>query len=135
MIRAVIDTNVLISALFWGGAPRRVVDLAASGRFRALTSLELLAELEDVLAEDFGVPQERLDLIVRDVLSYAEVVTVTEEAVPVIVRDLSDVKVIACALAGHADRIITGDTDLLAVSEVDDVRIVTVRGFLESHAW
>ena len=49
MIRAVIDTNVLISALFWGGAPRRVVDLASSGRFRALTSLELLAELEDVL--------------------------------------------------------------------------------------
>ena len=71
----------------------------------------------------------------RDVLGYAEVITVAEEAVPVVVRDLSDVKVIACALAGRADRIITGDMDLLAIGEVGGVRVVTVRGFLESHAW
>jgi predicted nucleic acid-binding protein len=65
-MRAVVDTNVFISGLFWGGRPRRVMDLAAGGRFQALTSAELLLELEDVLTEDFEVPQERVDLVLRD---------------------------------------------------------------------
>jgi putative PIN family toxin of toxin-antitoxin system len=134
VIRAVIDTNVYISALFGGGAPRRVVDLAAAGRFQALTSPELLTELEDVLADDFGVPQERLDLVVRDVLSYAVVVTPDEET-PSVVRDPADAKVIACALAGGADFIVTGDADLLTLGEVERVRVVTVRRFLSSRRW
>jgi len=134
MIRAVIDTNVLISALFWAGAPRRVVDLAAAGRFQALTSPEMMAELEEVLAEDFALPPDRLELVIREVLSYAELVTPTEE-VDVPVRDLADLKVIACALAGGADYIITGDGDLLELNEVQGVHITTVKRFLEAHAW
>ena len=131
-MRAVLDTNVLISALFWGGTPRQVVDLAASGRFQAVTSPELLAELTAVLAEDFDVPQDKLDLVLRDVLSYAEVVAVLEEpAIPV--RDLADVKVLACALAGRADCIVTGDRDLLALPPLPEVRILTPRAFLDAE--
>jgi len=129
-MRAVLDTNVIISALFWGGGPRRVVDLAASGRFQAITSPELLAELEDVLAEDFEVPQERVELILRDVLSWAEVAGPTEQVV-LPVRDLADVKVVACAVAGRADCIVTGDRDLLSLGEVQGIRMMTVRAFLD----
>lgn len=133
-MRAVIDTNVLISALFWGGQPRRVVDLAAAGRFQAVTSPELLVELEGVLAGDFGVPQDRVDLVLRDILSYAEVVAPTQE-LAVAVRDPSDIKVIACAVAGRADFIVTGDRDLLALGEPQGIRFVAVREFLKVHSW
>jgi putative PIN family toxin of toxin-antitoxin system len=131
-MRAVIDTNIIVSALFWGGRPRRVVDLAAAGRFHALTSAELLVELEDVLADDFAVPQERIDLILRDVLSYAEVVAPVED-VDAPVRDLADLKVIACAVGGRADAIVTGDADLLSLGRVLDIRILGVAAFLEER--
>jgi len=133
-MRAVIDTNVLISALFWGGAPRRVVDLAANGRFQAITSPDMLAELEDVLAGDFAVPQERLDSVLRDILSYAEVV-VAEAEVDVEVRDAADVKVIACALAGRADCIVTGDMDLLDLGSVRGIHVLSVRQFVDRCPW
>jgi putative PIN family toxin of toxin-antitoxin system len=135
-MRVVIDTNVLISALFWGGRPRRVVDLAAAGLFQALKSPELLAEIEDVLIEDFGLPPQRLDLILRDILSYAELITPPPE-LDVDVRDPADVKVLACAVAGGADCIVTGDKDLLVLERISgcspghDVEILTVRAFLQ----
>ena len=129
-MRAVLDTNVIISALFWGGLPRRVVDLAISGGFQAVTSPELLWELEAVLAEDFEVPQDRVELAVRDMLSYAEVVVPVGE-IEVAVRDRGDLRVIACAVAGRADYVITGDRDLLSLKQVAGVRFLTVRAFLE----
>ena len=122
-MRAVVDTNVLISGLFWGGRPRRVTDLAASGRFQALTSVELLLELEVVLTEDFGVPQEQVDRSLRDVLSYAEMIVPGEE-VSIPVRDAGDVKVIACAIAGGADCIVTGDQDLLSLGDIHGISVV-----------
>ena len=133
-MRAVLDTNVIISALFWGGRPRRVVDLAAAGRVQAITSGELLVELERVLAEDFAVPQERIELVLRDILSYAEVIVPAAE-VEAPIRDLADVDVLCCAVGGGADYIITGDGDLLALGQVGEVRIVGVSAFLEAHDW
>lgn len=134
MIRALPDTNVLISALFWGGLPRRVVDLAVAGRFQAITSPELINEFEEVLAEDFHLPQELLGLILRDTISYCEVVT-PEAEVEVPIRDPADVKVLSCAISGRADFIITGDKDLLALKQLHSIRILTAREFLEAHAW
>lgn len=130
-MRAVIDTNVLLSALFWGRGPRRVVDLAVAGGFQAVTSVEILAELEEVLAEDFGVAQEQLDLVLRDVLSYAEVVE-PQAGTAIPLRDPGDVRVVACAIGGRADFIITGDRELLRLEKVNGVRVVSVRGFLDS---
>ena len=131
-MRAVVDTNVFISGLFWGGRPRRVMDLAAAGRFHALTSAELLLELEDVLTEDFEVPQERVDLVLRDVLSYAEMIVPGGEP-SIAVRDVDDVKVIACAIAGRADCIITGDRDLLSLGDVQGISVLTPEQFLRER--
>ena len=132
-MRVVLDTNALISALLWRGAPRRVVDLAIAGRFQALTSPELLTEFEAVLAEGFGLPQDKVELALRDVLSYAEVVVLLEEP-EIQVRDAADATALACALAGRADTLVTGDQDLLSLGTVRDIRILTVRTFLEERA-
>jgi len=133
-MRVVLDTNVLISALFWGGPPRRIVDLAAAGHCQAVTCPELVAELEAVLTEDFAVPQDKLDLVLRDILSYAEVVTAAEKP-ELPLRDLADVKVIACAIAGRADCIVTGDQDLLSLGSIAGIRVLTVRDFLDLRHW
>lgn len=131
-MRVVVDTNVFITGLFWGGRPRRVMDPAAAGRFQALTSVELLLELEDVLTEDFDVPQEQVDLVLRDVLSYAEMIVPGEET-DIAVRDAGDVKVIARAIAGGADCIVTGDQDLLSLGEVEGIGVLTPEEFLREH--
>jgi putative PIN family toxin of toxin-antitoxin system len=139
-MRAVIDTNVFISALFWSGRPRQVVDLAALGGFQAITSAELLAELQDVLANDFDVPPERLDLILRDILAYAEVVLLTHDPEPQpqvlasverVLRDPDDLEVISAALSGGAQCIVTGDRDLLALQEVAGIVVVPPAQFLD----
>lgn len=54
MIRAVLDSNVLISSLFWKGLPRHIVDLAIAQHFEAITSPDILSEIESVLYEDFS---------------------------------------------------------------------------------
>lgn len=128
-MKAVLDTNVIISALFWGGAPRRVVDLAAERRFQAVTCPELLHELAAVLSDDFGVPRERVEMAVRDVVSYSEVTIIASPAAAPL-GDPKDYSVVACAIAAGADFIITGDHDLLSLKETQGVRVVSPRTFL-----
>jgi len=130
-MRVVLDTNVLISGLFWRGAPRAVLDAAASGRFQAVTSPSLLAELEEVLREDFEMPGPQRAEALSFVLSFAELVADGGE-VPVEVRDPGDEKVIACAVEGRVDAIVTGDTDLLVLGTAGGIRVLTVRAFLDS---
>lgn len=129
MLRAVLDTNVLVSSLFFGGNPRRVVDMANAGRFQAVTSIPLLAELEMVLAEDFQMPFERLEETIRDVLSFVEIAPELPQF-HAEVRDLKDVKVLACASAGEADCIVTGDRDLLSLGKWEGVAILPPVQFL-----
>ncbi len=131
-MRVVIDTNVLISALFWGGRPRQVVDLAVTGEIQAITSPELLAEFEEVLTEDFLLPREKVESAVRDVLSYSEVIASLAET-PGDLRDPDDEKVAACALAGNADYVVTGDKDLLSHRTLSGIMVLSVRKFLEVH--
>jgi len=130
VIRVVLDTNILISALFFGGTPRNVVDLAASGRFQALTSVPLLAELEAVLAENFGLPYERVDQAITDVLSFAMIAPELPE-LDADIRDPKDVKVLACGVAGEADHIVTGDQDLFSLNGWQGISILTPDAFLQ----
>ena len=69
----------------------------------------------------------------RDVLSFSEVIAPVV-AIETPVRDRADAKVIACAVAGRADFIITGDRGLLALGEVHGIRVATVLAFLHAQS-
>ena len=131
MLKAVLDTNVLISSLFWKGPSRHIVDLAIANKIKSITSTEILEEVEAVLYEDFPqVPYDKIEGIIRDILSYSQLIIPQQVTVKKL-RDLKDTKVIACAVSVKADYIVTGDKDLLVLKKYEGIRISTPQAFLD----
>jgi len=127
-MRLVLDTNVVFSALLWRGKPYQLLE-AVSQRpdLHLFSSPVLLEELAEVLARPMAA--KRLALIgtnANAVLAlYRTVVEVVEPTlVPRVVRDADDDQVIAAALAAHADLIVSGDEDLLAIGSYQGIRII-----------
>ncbi len=134
-MRVVADTNVLVSGLIWPGAPASFLDAATRRAFHLLTSDELLAELEEVLARPHLETRLRArGRTVAEVMGeqrvLATIVTPAEIAPPAELRDLKDLPVLRGAVGGQAQTIVTGDKDLLTLKEFQGVIIVTPRIFL-----
>jgi putative PIN family toxin of toxin-antitoxin system len=129
--RVVIDTNVLVSALLFGGQPGKLRDWWVGGRLVPLVSKETFAEFGKVLAyPKFRLSPAEIAMIVEEeLLPYAEVVDVAEDAAGVC-RDSHDDKFLALAAAGKASYLVTGDRDLLALQTFGNTQIVTVRDIL-----
>jgi putative PIN family toxin of toxin-antitoxin system len=131
MTKVLFDTNVLISALFWKGPAREVVDMAIAGKIGAFTSLEILEELKDVLCDSFNVSDERVEEIVKDILSYSHLVSADKLLIKNLC-DHKDNKIIAAAAAAKVKYLVTGDKDLLVLKVYKDIDIVTLREFLDN---
>lgn len=133
----VLDTNTVISGLFWKGASRQVLDLARSGVFVLFTSPDLLAELGEVLErQTFSSRLAQANLSVEElVLGYASLaVTVRPRKItPVVKADPDDDKVLACAKTAKAEIIVSGDSHLLDLQEYEGIKIVTVNQLLERY--
>jgi len=120
----VIDTNVLISSIFWEhGNPHRVVGKASERKIENHTSLDMLKELQKVLKMDFNQPDEAVQRQTALVISYSEIVY-PKEKVNVVKEDPKDNMVLECAIACKADYIITGDKHLLKLKEFRSIKIV-----------
>lgn len=131
MIRAVLDTNVLVSALLFTGAPSRLVSAWQAARFRPVISAEILEEYLRVLAySKFGLTEADIHgLIEGEVLPFVETVHV-KRPVPKPIRDPDDAKFIQCALEAEVRWLVSGDADLLDLHQVESVEIVSVTAFL-----
>ena len=130
MFRALIDTNVIISSLFWKGSPRKVIDAAIHFQFEALTSLFILQELEHVLLRvPFSVPPIRMQQILRDVLSYTTLIYERKLEKNIKIRDPYDQRILAAALGCDAQFLITGDKDLLSLKTTQALTILTPTDF------
>jgi putative PIN family toxin of toxin-antitoxin system len=131
----VLDTNTVISGLFWKGAPRQVLDLARSGTFTLFTSPNLLAELADVLGrKKFSARLEQANTSVDElVFGYAALAkTVRPNKIEAVIKaDPDDDKVLACAKTANAEIITSGDSHLLDLREYDGIKIMTVNQLLE----
>ncbi len=135
-VRAVLDTNVLISGLIAvKGIPRRILDAWLEGRYTLVISLYLIEELTFVLsypriAQRLSLSDEELAVILAALLTKAEV-TPGKLRLPGVTRDPKDDAVVACAKEGRADYIVSGDQDLLVLGEYEGIQIVTPRQFWE----
>jgi putative PIN family toxin of toxin-antitoxin system len=123
-MRLVLDTNVVISALVFGGEPRRVWESVVVRKSAIGVSSDLLiGELLGVLAEKFDFTPERLAQVRNIVETNFEMVA-PRHIKAVIQDDPDDDVVLATALEGRADMVISGDHHLLAVGQYQGIPIV-----------
>jgi putative PIN family toxin of toxin-antitoxin system len=129
-VRAVLDTNILISAfVFPGGAPETVYRGALAGRYELVTSPSLLAELGRVLGDKFGWEPSVAEAAVTQVARVGTVVR-PRERLAVIADDPADDRVLEAATEGGAEVIVSGDRHLLRLSEWRGVEIVRAAAFV-----
>lgn len=130
-MRLVLDTNVVVSALLWGGLPYRLLQQAVDGDVELFTSPELVAELGDVLqrrphlADKLAEKEMTVASLTLRYLNFAQVVSPLA-APRVVPNDPDDDHVVACALSAKADAIVSGDRHLLDLYDHQGIRIVTV---------
>ena len=130
MIRIVLDTNVIVSALVFGGVPRGVLELAEAGQCQFFYSEPIQAEVLRVLLEKFEWPQAMLREALPVLWSMGELVVprTTVDAVP---SDPDDNRILECAVEAQAEAVVSGDHHLLALQKYKFIRIVTPRQFIE----
>ena len=130
-MRVVADTNILISALLFGGLPGKFLDLALRRRFTLVTSKALLDELDEKLRGKFAVSESDA-LAIRAKLEGNATLIEPDFELNAVPDDPDDNRVLECAIAGKAEWIVSGDRHLLGIVSYAGIAIVTVRQFVET---
>ncbi len=131
MYKVVLDTNVLISAIVFGGKPREVFELILMEKVNLAISREILNEMRGVLSgRKFRYPQQVLHSILHSLENLAEFV-VPQKPVKIIKDDPADNRILECALEAGAHIIISGDRHLLDVKRYRGIEIISPSDFLE----
>ena len=130
MTRVVLDSNVFISAVIFGGKPRQVIHLAGRGFIEVYTSGPLRGEVERLLATKFGWARRRVVTTAGYLWSVTRWLEPTCQLTNC--TDPDDNRVLECAVEARAEWIVTGDRHLLLLDPFREIRIVTVRDFLAS---
>lgn len=128
-MRVFLDTNVLVSAFATRGLCEDVLRLVLTEHM-LVTGEVILDEVSRVLLSRFRMPRERIDEVLEFLRSY-EVIARPAEPSSLKVRDEEDRWILATAIAGAADVLVTGDRDLLDVARRAPLRILAPREFWE----
>ena len=128
-MRVVFDTNVLISAILFGGVPGRLLKHAATRRASLVTSAWILDEFDRTLRMKFDWPVATATAARATIEEISEIAN--PRVVTVISRDPDDDNVIATALEGGATDIVSGDKDLLELGAFAGIEIVRPRELLD----
>jgi len=128
--RIVIDTNVYISAIFWGGKPREVLELGRNGRISIFTSSEIQAEIEMKLKTKFRIEENEVAQILLDYAMFTMPIKPLHR-IAIIEADPDDDKFMECALEARAGYIVSGDKHLLNLKNYQGIQIKKPAEFLE----
>jgi putative PIN family toxin of toxin-antitoxin system len=129
-MRVVLDTNVLVSALL-GGTASAVLDHWRADAFELVVTTEIVREYLEVLRRPkFQLPQDAVETIGVYLLRKAVFVTPLEQ-LEVITANSKDNRFLEAAVAGGAELIVSGDKHLLDLGGFRNVRIITLREFLD----
>jgi uncharacterized protein len=127
--RIVADSNVLVSALHFGGKPMALLTLAEEGQIDLAISEAMLTETLGVLRVKFHNTEEQLADREAYLRTVSRIVT-PSEAVAVIQSDPTDDRILECAVAAGAETIASGDRHLLSLGSFRGIEIVRVADFL-----
>ena len=127
--KVVIDTNIYISAIFWGGKPREVVDLGRDENMLIFTSSDIEREIAEKLRTKFRLDEEETNQIISDFSTFTIPVKIKKQ-IQAVLDDPDDDKFIECAVSCGADFIVSGDQHLLRIKEFAGIKILTAAEFL-----
>ena len=130
-MRVVIDTNVLMSAIFFGGTPGRILKVWRAGQMDLVMSPEIVDEyvrVSERLTQRY--PGADIQPLIELIIQNAEIVP-SGPLPDSICEDPEDDKFLACALEAKVRVVISGDKQLLAVSVYQGIAVVTPRQFVD----
>lgn len=134
----IIDTNIFISAIIRGGTPYKILSAWRKNKFILITSYQLLEEITEVLNRDtisqkYHINHRDAENLIDGIKLNADFITpLAEKSLPIRSRDPKDNKLLACALGGNVNYLITGDEDLLVLNgnpALEDLQILSVKDF------
>lgn len=132
-MRIIIDTNVLVSGVFFGGPPYDILEAWRDGKLILLISPAIFEEYNRVMEElASNFPEIQIESLLNYLVVHSELV-LPPPLDPVIHDDPSDDKFLECGVAGKAAYIVTGDKHLLKLRTFGEIPIVNPRTFLQKY--
>ena len=131
-MRIVIDTNVVASAIFFGGRPRDLIELIVSKKLDAYASTGIITEYQETTEELCNkYPEKSVTPPLTTIVSAIKIIEPTSRIA--VCRDPDDDIFINCAVDADCLYIVSGDKDLLSLGNYDKIQIVTVSEFFQRY--
>ena len=131
-MKIVIDTNVIVSGIFFNGKPRELLRECFNERYEIICTEEIFLEyIETIEKLTERYKQNAREEIIPILLNNLTIVENVNDGK--YSRDPDDDKFINCAKSAGAKYIITGDNDLLVLEKVEEIRLLTVSDFLKEN--
>jgi putative PIN family toxin of toxin-antitoxin system len=128
-MRVLLDTNVIVSAVTTRGLCSDVFRAVLSDH-DLVTCRKILHEIQRILRSKFSVPAELIAEYV-ELLSHDAIMAEPGDMAVVQIKDRDDVEIIAAAITGAVDVLVTGDAELQALTSIQGVRVLSPRAFWE----
>lgn len=131
-MKIVVDTNVLISGVFFSGFPRKILSSIIRQKIVACATPEIINEYEEIVQEMINRKQGNINnAILNPLIKTMEIIEPISQVK--ICRDPDDNKFLECAKDSHSLYIVSGDKDLLVIKEYEDIQIITAKDFCEQY--
>jgi putative PIN family toxin of toxin-antitoxin system len=128
-VKAVFDTNVLIAAFLTEGLCAGLLLRARKHTFNLILCDDIIGEFQGILTKKFKLSSSEVSEITTIVTEAASEIPHQTGSIGRICRDPNDDMIIACAVDGEVDYIVTGDEDLLILKRYKDIVIINPRNF------
>ena len=129
-LKVVLDTNIYISAILFGGNPERIRKLSKEKELEILISEAIIAEVAEVLRKKFNWESWQISQIIDDIRETATLV-IPSQTLSIIKKDEDDNRILECAVEGKVQYIVSGDKrHLLPLKEYQGVKILAPAEFL-----
>jgi len=132
-LKIVIDANIFVSAIFWGGFPKAVLVRVAEELDTLFITKAIVYEIQNVLIKPkFRLTAEIAKQRISEIEALGNIVVISpKHRVKGVCRDPKDDMYLECAISADADYIISGDFDLLDIKEYGGIKIVNARDYLD----
>ncbi len=127
-MKVVLDTNVLVSGIFWGGLPEKILQMAIEDKIDVYATEEILSEYFRIIDK---IGKKDKELCSQWKMLLVQLVKIVEPNKKIkICRDPKDDMFLECAVSCGAKYLISGDDDLLSIKEINKTQIITTKDYL-----